>query len=428
MTTTPSWLTGLQQDANQGYMNPETGEWISQSSGGYIDPNNPDMQYGLHNSSGGISDDLYRAMGLDPNETYYTAGNGGINGTGQAGDLYSILNSQGEDTGIQNAYSTTTSSDMAKLAATYMAILGSAGMAGAALAGGAGGVSAGMAGATNPVMSGLSSTGAISSATPGLVGAAGGAAGAAGGQLTGAALDGALAEASSTAMNAYGGSSAAAASQVAGVLEMGGTLTAADLSAFGSAAGLTGTELSTFVAEQAAQHGISTAAAGAGAGSGAGGSTVAKTLAEKVAAAAGSGLSLSDIAGVAGGAWNMNRQENSSDDMLNFLKERMAINDNMYKPGSDEYNALWDQMSRKDAAAGRNSQYGPRSVDLAARVAQLKMDANTKMTTGIADVYANSLNKYANAPASLLANLGNSDFLDNIKLSDIIDWINDFFD
>ena len=133
--TTPSWLTGLQKDATAGYYTPD-GAWVSQGTGGYVDPNNPDMQYGAHNSSG-FDPSLYQFMGLDPNETYYTAGNGGVGGTGQAGDLYSILNSKGEDTGVKNEYSTFTDSDFAKQLATYVAILGSAGMAGAAMAGGA---------------------------------------------------------------------------------------------------------------------------------------------------------------------------------------------------------------------------------------------------------------------------------------------------
>lgn len=120
------------------------------------------------------------------------------------------------------------------------------------------------------------------------------------------------------------------------------------------------------------------------------------------ASGAGSGgINLSGIAGLLSGVYGYNQQNNASNEMLNYLKQRQSINDNMYAPGSAEYNALWDEMSRKDAAAGRNSQYGPRSVDLAARVAQLKMDANTKMTTGIGNLMAASLNNKANAGANI---------------------------
>lgn len=106
------------------------------------------------------------------------------------------------------------------------------------------------------------------------------------------------------------------------------------------------------------------------------------------------------------GAYDYKQQKEASDNMMNWLKERQAINDNMYKPGSTEYNALWDEMSRKDAAAGRNSQYGPRSVDLAARIAQLKMDNNTRLTGAIANNMAAANNQNARAASSLETALG----------------------
>ncbi len=118
------------------------------------------------------------------------------------------------------------------------------------------------------------------------------------------------------------------------------------------------------------------------------------------------GVDLSSILQGLGGVWDYNNQNNASNDMLAYLKERQGINDNMYKPGSDEYNALWDEMSRKDAAAGRNSQYGPRSVDLAARIAQLKMDANTRMTTGIGGLYKDAINQGAGSNAGIMSALG----------------------
>lgn len=44
-------------------------------------------------------------------------------------------------------------------------------------------------------------------------------------------------------------------------------------------------------------------------------------------------------------------------------------------PGSPEYEMMKQELERKDAAAGRNSQYGPRAVDLAARMAGARMTA-----------------------------------------------------
>lgn len=48
---------------------------------------------------------------------------------------------------------------------------------------------------------------------------------------------------------------------------------------------------------------------------------------------------------------------------------------NTYAPGSPEYNLLAQQIARKDAAAGRNSQYGTRANELAGTIAKLRMNA-----------------------------------------------------
>jgi hypothetical protein len=84
-----------------------------------------------------------------------------------------------------------------------------------------------------------------------------------------------------------------------------------------------------------------------------------------------------------------------------WLQTQQGKIDNLYNPGTPEYNALWDEMSRKDAAAGRNSQYGPRSVDLAAKVAGIKADNTTRFTTGTSRAYADALNQNASKYAGL---------------------------
>lgn len=139
-------------------------------------------------------------------------------------------------------------------------------------------------------------------------------------------------------------------------------------------------------------------AAGAAGGTSAGSSSTSNPLGN---------LNLGSLIGVLGGAVDANNQSNASQQMLQYLQSRQAINDNMYAPGSPEFNYLWDQMSRNDAAAGRNSQYGPRSVDLASKIAQLKMNANTQMTTGIGNLYAAAINKGASADSGLFSQLGN---------------------
>lgn len=55
---------------------------------------------------------------------------------------------------------------------------------------------------------------------------------------------------------------------------------------------------------------------------------------------------------------------------------------NSYAPGSAEYNALMNQMSRADAAAGRNSQVGARAVDIAGKIANYKTSALANMQSG----------------------------------------------
>ena len=175
----------------------------------------------------------------------------------------------------------------------------------------------------------------------------------------------------------------------------------------------------------------SAADVGAGTGSGTGGGTTTPPTGG-IPSGGGDdegGLGIDDLLRVIAGYDDRENQRGASEDMLNYLKERQAINDNMYKPGSTEYNALWDEMSRKDAAAGRNSQYGPRSVDLGARIAQLKMDANTKMTTGIGSLYKDAINQGASSNAGLWSSLaeligdgGDTDW------GGLIDTVTDWFD
>ena len=108
-------------------------------------------------------------------------------------------------------------------------------------------------------------------------------------------------------------------------------------------------------------------------------------------------MSLSDIANIVSGVYGANQQSQSSKDKMDWLNGQQAKIDNLYAPNSPEYNYLWDQMSRQDAAAGRNSQYGPRSVDLAARIAQIKADETARLTQGVGALRANTLNQGANA-------------------------------
>lgn len=77
------------------------------------------------------------------------------------------------------------------------------------------------------------------------------------------------------------------------------------------------------------------------------------------------------LSGLAG-MYTSNKTANAQQDRFNQVQQQI---NGTYAPGSPEYEALMQQLSRTDAAAGRNSQLGPRSVDLAAKIAQLKMNA-----------------------------------------------------
>lgn len=144
------------------------------------------------------------------------------------------------------------------------------------------------------------------------------------------------------------------------------------------------------------------------------------------------GISLGDIISLVGGAYGAKAKKQASDDMLAWLNTQQKKVDDLYAPGSPEYNYLMQEMSRKDAAAGRNSQYGPRSVDLAAKIAGIKADNTAKLTTGIGHTYAAALNSgadaYAGIPA-LLANMGGNggSFLNNINIGDFFDEITKIF-
>lgn len=77
---------------------------------------------------------------------------------------------------------------------------------------------------------------------------------------------------------------------------------------------------------------------------------------------------------------------------------------NTYAPGSPEYNMLKQEMERKDAAAGRNSQYGIRANDLAGTIAKMKMGAIGNLQSGQNALFNTSLgNQYGmfNTPLAL---------------------------
>src|SRR3990167_261533 len=90
----------------QGYMNPVTGEWISQAGAGYTGDGtgNSVSEWG-QTGPWGQDPAMLRALGFKP-DSQYIYGNGGEHGTGKLGDQYNILDSKGVDTGKMGTYST----------------------------------------------------------------------------------------------------------------------------------------------------------------------------------------------------------------------------------------------------------------------------------------------------------------------------------
>lgn len=102
------------------------------------------------------------------------------------------------------------------------------------------------------------------------------------------------------------------------------------------------------------------------------------------------------------------------DNVMNWLNGQQANINNLYNPGTPEYNLMKQEMENKDAAAGRNSQYGTRAVELAGKLAQIKGDLNTRFATGVAGTVgnaqglpANLLNQFATGTDSTMAGANN---------------------
>jgi hypothetical protein len=77
----------------------------------------------------------------------------------------------------------------------------------------------------------------------------------------------------------------------------------------------------------------------------------------------------------AGSLYDMYAKNKMAEAQKGMYNQNRADIMNTYAPGSPEYNLLQQQIARKDAAAGRNSQYGTRANELAGTIAKLRMGA-----------------------------------------------------
>lgn len=197
---------------------------------------------------------------------------------------------------------------------------------------------------------------------------------------------------------AAGGGAEAGAGAAAGGTGAGAATTAAGSGGLGSilsGIGGGGSSISPSMLGTIATLLKGASSSGGGNGNGAGGGGV--------GGLGGLGGGLGSIAGLLGGGLDYYNQSKAADTMRQWLDANQAKMDHYMDPSSPEYTALWDQMNRNDAAAGRNSQYGPRTSDFAAKVAQAKAANTLNFTTGNSRAYAAALNQKAAAPAGLAA-------------------------
>lgn len=211
----------------------------------------------------------------------------------------------------------------------------------------------------------------------------------------------------------------------AGAAEAGGGAVAGEAGAGAAGGGFTGTVSTTGGGSMFGEAMGTGAGYGGGAAAGGGGSmwsalgnqavsrAGSSVLGRAIGGGSSGGSNVNDLASLFGGGLDYYNQNKASGDMLAWLKQRAAMTDNLYNPGTPEADLMRQTMERKDAAAGRNSQYGVRETDLGAKIAQIKADANTRMTSGVSGNYAAALNQRAAAPAGLMGALQGSGGLQN---------------
>lgn len=118
----------------------------------------------------------------------------------------------------------------------------------------------------------------------------------------------------------------------------------------------------------------SSAAAGGGAAASSPWSSFLSGILKNVGTKAGGNL-LSQLISAGGNAYMGNKQAGQYDDVINQINQ-------LYAPDSAYAKQMQQTLARKDAAAGRNSQYGSRAVELAANLTQAKSNALTSSGYG----------------------------------------------
>mgnify|MGYP000411475848 CR=1 FL=1 len=121
------------------------------------------------------------------------------------------------------------------------------------------------------------------------------------------------------------------------------------------------------------------------------------------------GLSGMQLAGNLYSMYAKNQMAKAQQNQANQVQNQINQINSMYAPGSPEYNRMMNEIARKDAAAGRNSQYGVRAQNLAGIIAQQKasmMPGITNLTSQTQALQSAANKDRYGALASLFANAG----------------------
>ncbi len=133
---------------------------------------------------------------------------------------------------------------------------------------------------------------------------------------------------------------------------------------------------------------------GAEAGTGGGGNMISNFIKGLTPGNVKQGFDLARTVSSLAGLYSSNKQNQN----LSSLAKDMA---GMYKPGSSYEEQLRKELQRRDAMSGRRSQYGPRAVELQARLAEMA----SRQAPALAQIYAQQGNTQNQVMKDLL-NLG----------------------
>lgn len=124
------------------------------------------------------------------------------------------------------------------------------------------------------------------------------------------------------------------------------------------------------------------------------------------------GKNLQNVLSTVGTMYNARQARNAANQYRSGVNQQVASLNDMFSPNSPYAQQLQRELARRDAASGRRSQYGPRSVELQAKLAQAAAQARGSSLGAVAGapMYQASQAPLASKFAAVgeLANTGNS--------------------